>query len=196
MSPWHEKAQRALDELKYHNETERQMLAHVINYDGEPYHTVKGFIERCLAREEGWKPPGFEVQEPETILDCLPLRWEIEIVNRTLDEWTDYDGWRGGALRAISTIGGFCRDQPPGIVAMLWTVHLQHPRFERENRRKDDYLNTLYNEGCRMVGQLVEAHDLMGIEWPWPKPPPAGEFRRRAGEFLEGMGLLENGGWC
>lgn len=195
MGSWQEKAQRALDETKYHCEAERQMLSHVLDYGHEPYHTVKGFIERCLAREDGWNPPGFEATDPTTILDCLPLRWEIEIVNRTLDEWLEYDGWRSGALRAIRTIEGFCRDQPPRVVATLWTAHLQHPRFERENRREDDYLLTLYNEGMRMVGQLVAAHELMGMKWPWEKPPPAGEFRRRAGGFLEAMGLLETGGW-
>ena len=99
------------------------------------------------------------------------------------------------ASRAIAVIEAMTRHQPPEKVAKLWAVHLQQPRFERDNRNRDPHLVTLYNEGMRMVGQLVEAHNLMGMEWPWAKPPPAGEFRRRAGGFLEAMGLLEAGGW-
>lgn len=197
MHPWAEKAQRALDELKYHNEGERRMLAHVIACDCEPYHTVKGFIEKALAREDGWKPPYYAPAKPETIVDCLALRWEVEIVHRFLLEWMAYDGWEPGARRAIETIKAACWMQPPAEVVKLWD-HLaqhEHDRYSRERRGEDKYLLTMFNEGCRIVGQLAAAHDLMGAPWHWDRPPPAGEYTRRAGEMLEVMGLMEEGGW-
>ena len=196
MGPWQKKAQRAIDETKYHGEAERQALMHVIGYDpAEPYHTVKGFIEKVLAREEGWKPPYYEAPKAETVLDCLTLRWEIEIVNRTLDERMAFDGWSDPEARALKVIEEMTRHHPPEMIADLWGHHLQNKMFDRENRLQDRYLNTLYNEGMRMVGQLAAAHDLLGIPWNWARPPQASEFRRRAGAFLEEMGLLENGGW-